>query len=216
VSQRPICFILIPFGLKTDTTGTTIDFDRVYADLIEPAIQEAGLDPIRTDNYKPMFERLVLCEYAVADLTMANANVYYELGVRHAVRPWSTVLLYAAATRMPFDVAMLRALPYKLSNDGLPSEVEADRATLIKWLLESRETKAKAGSATDSPLIQLLEAFPNEYLIGQVPRVKTDIFRDHVAYAESIKGRLAAALSFAKQDMDRGSRAIARGADGIA
>ena len=41
-----------------------------------------------------MFERLVLCEYAVADLTTANANVFYELGVRHAVRPFSTVLLF--------------------------------------------------------------------------------------------------------------------------
>ena len=166
--QLPYCFVLMPFGIKSDPTGTTINFDRVYADLIEPAIRTAGLDPIRADNemvggiiHKPMFERLVLCEYAVADLTMANANVYYELGVRHAVRPWSTVLLYAGATRMPFDVALLRALPYKLSNDGLPSEVEADRATLIKWLLEAREAKAKAGSATDSPLFQLLEGFPD-------------------------------------------------------
>jgi len=34
-----------------------------------------------------MFERLILCEYAVADLTTANANVFYELGIRHAIRP---------------------------------------------------------------------------------------------------------------------------------
>jgi hypothetical protein len=166
--QQPYCFVLMPFGIKSDPTGTTINFDRVYADLIEPAIRAAELDPIRADNemvggiiHKPMFERLVLCEYAVADLTMANANVYYELGVRHAVRPWSTVLLHAGAIRMPFDVALLRALPYKLSNDGLPSEVEADRATLIKWLSEAREARARAGAAIDSPLFQLLDGFPD-------------------------------------------------------
>ena len=63
-----------------------------------------------------MFERLILCEYAVADLTTANANVFYELGVRHAVRPWSTVLLFAeGGSQLPFDVAPLRALPYSLA-----------------------------------------------------------------------------------------------------
>ena len=42
-----------------------------------------------------MFERLVLCEYAIADLTTANANVFYELGVRHAAKPHHTLLLFA-------------------------------------------------------------------------------------------------------------------------
>ena len=53
---------------------------------------------------KPMFERLILCEYAVADLTAANASVFYELGVRHAVRPGCTVLLFANQSWLPFDV----------------------------------------------------------------------------------------------------------------
>jgi hypothetical protein len=59
-----------------------------------PSVVIAGLQPLRADEevtggiiHKPMFERLILCEYAVADLTTANANVFYELGVRHAVRP---------------------------------------------------------------------------------------------------------------------------------
>lgn len=98
----PLCFVLMPFGRKSDATGTTIDFDAVYRDLIAPAIRAAGLEPIRADEevtggivHKPMFERLILCEYAVADLTFANANVFYELGVRHAVRPYSTVLVFA-------------------------------------------------------------------------------------------------------------------------
>ena len=209
----------MPFGVKSDPTGTTINFDRVYADLIEPAIRAADLDPIRADNemvggiiHKPMFERLVLCEYAVADLTMANANVFYELGVRHAVRPWSTVLLYAGATRMPFDVALLRALPYKLSTDGLPTEVEADRALLIKWLLEAREAKAKTGAATDSPLFQLLEGFPDAYRSGPsglIPHAKTDIFREQVAYSETIKDQLAKARGLAKSDRVKGRQAIA-------
>ncbi len=46
-----------------------------------------------------MLERLILCEFAVADLTTANANVFYELGLGYAVRPSSTVLAFAEGGR---------------------------------------------------------------------------------------------------------------------
>src|SRR5690242_7654357 len=105
MSQRPLCFVLMPFGKKPTVAGATVDFDAVYHDLIAPAVDAAGLQTIRADEemsggiiHKPMFERLILCEYAVADLTTANANVFYELGVRHAVLPWSTALLFAQAS----------------------------------------------------------------------------------------------------------------------
>lgn len=69
--------------------------------------------------HKPMFERLILCEFALADLTTANAKVFYELGVRHSVRPWSTILLFAAGgSQLPFDVAPLRAIHYRVRADA--------------------------------------------------------------------------------------------------
>ena len=81
--------------------------------------------------HKPMFERLILCEYAVADLTTANANVFYELGIRHAVRSWSTVMVFAeGVSQLPFDVAPVRALPYKLDNYGNPINIEETKAAL--------------------------------------------------------------------------------------
>ncbi len=88
--NRPLCFVLMPFGSKPDGTGQMVDFDAVYRDLIAPAIGDAGMEPLRADEemaggiiHKPMYERLILCEYAVADLTTANANVFYELGLRY-------------------------------------------------------------------------------------------------------------------------------------
>ena len=118
--NKPLCFVLMPFGTKPDAAGTMINFNVVYKDLIKPAIEEAGLESLRADEemtggiiHKPMFERLILCEFAVADLTTANANVFYELGLRHAVRPWSTVLIFGQESRLPFDVALLRAMPYR-------------------------------------------------------------------------------------------------------
>src|SRR5215211_8325329 len=124
--NRPLCFVLMPFGQKRDITGTLINFDSIYKDLIAPSIEEAGFGSLRADEelaggiiHKLMFERLILCEYAVADLTTANANIFYELGVRHAVRPWSTVLIYAeSGGRLPFDLSPMRALPYRINLEG--------------------------------------------------------------------------------------------------
>ena len=186
----PLCFVLMPFGRKSDATGASIDFDAVYERLIGPAIRDAELEPVRADEemtggivHKPMFERLVLCEYAVADLTFANANVFYELGVRHAVRPYSTVLVFAAGTRLPFDVNLDRGLPYSLTPGGAPADVDATRARLTERLVAARD------ASVDSPIFQLLEGFP------EIDRLKTDVFRDQVRYSEKWKERLARARS---------------------
>src|SRR4051794_28951250 len=186
MSQRPLCFVLMPFGKKPTVAGATVDFDAVYHELIAPAVDAAGLQAIRADEemsggiiHKPMFERLILCEYAVADLTTANANVFYELGVRHAVRPWSTALLFAQASgQLPFDVAPLRAIPYSLDAEGKPADVGGAKATLAERLKDAQRP------ATDSPIFQLVENFP------EVDHTKTDVFRDRVEYSARVKARL--------------------------
>src|SRR5215813_3992236 len=119
MTETPLCFVLMPFGKKKDPTGgPDIDFDAIYEGAIRPAIEDAAMDPIRADEeitggiiHKPMFERLLLCDFAVADLTTANPNVFYELGVRHAARPYSTLPIFAANQKLAFDVNYLRALP---------------------------------------------------------------------------------------------------------
>jgi len=187
--SKPLCFVLMPFGKKPGAGGAVIDFDAVYKELIAPAISEAGLEPLRADEemtggiiHKPMFERLILCEYAVADLTTANANVFYELGVRHAVRQWSTVLLFAEGSiQLPFDVAPLRAMPYRLSPDGKPADLDVIKPALVERLIEAKSAN------TDSPIFQLVEGFP------EVDHTKTDVFRDRVKYSAQMKEKLAAA-----------------------
>jgi hypothetical protein len=175
----------MPFGQKPDATGALIDFDAVYQNLIRPAIEEADLEPLRADEertggiiHKAMFERLILCEFAVADLTTANANVFYELGVRHAVRPASTIAIFAANTRLPpFDVNYLRSLPYHLES-GVPIRIEETRVQLQSSLRAARQRSA------DSPIYQLVEGFPD------IQRLKTDVFRDRITFAAETKTRL--------------------------
>ena len=99
-SNNRLCYVIMPFGRKIDyRTGSEIDFDSIYKDIISPSIKQAGLEPWRADEekvggiiHKRMFEALILSKYVVADLTTANANVFYELGIRHAFRSTGTVL----------------------------------------------------------------------------------------------------------------------------
>jgi len=185
----PLCFVLMPFGRKPAAEGRLVDFDAVYDQLIRPAIVAAGLEPLRADEemtggviHKPMYERLILCEYAIADLTTANANVFYELGLRHAIRPASTVILFAHGLgQLPFDVAPLRAIPYQLGADGKPSASPTDLQSLTKKLQDARKMM------TDSPVFQLVEGFP------EIKRLKTDVFRDRVQYSTTLRQKLAKA-----------------------
>ena len=194
--MKPLCFVLMPFGRKLDDQGRQIAFDAVYREMIAPAIEDAGLEPIRADEetigggiHKPMFERLLLCEYAIADLTTANPNVYYELGVRHAVRPRSTLLVFCDGTRLPFDIAPLRGIPYRIDGDGLPLEPREHAARLAERLRSVR-----ADHADDSPLFQLVEGLPRI----EVDHEKTDVFRERAQYSKAFKARLAQARAEGK------------------
>ena len=187
MAPKPLCFVLMPFGRKPDATGCIIDFDAVHHEILAPAIAAAGLEPLRAYEelqggivHKPMFERLILCELAVADLTTANANVFYELGVRHALRPYTTVLVCAEGSRVPFDVSLDRYLPYRLDADGRPTDVHPTRDLLAQRLEAAKDAR------TDSPVYQLMADLPPP----DVAHVKTDVFRDRVRYSTGVKRRL--------------------------
>ena len=184
-----MCFVVMPFGKKKDADGNEINFDLVYESLMIPAIAKADMEPIRADEetvngiiHKPMYERLILCDYAVADLTTANANVFYELGIRHAVKPCTTITLFASNSRLPFDLNFLRCLPYDYDTEKGLTNLQKNSEALTLQLLRAKKEKT-----TDSPVYQLVDgiAFQNS-----VAHEKTDIFRDKVRYDEDIKTRL--------------------------
>jgi hypothetical protein len=186
----------MPFGTKHDAAGP-VAFDAVYKQIIAPAIEAAGLEALRADEemtggiiHKPMFERLILSRFAVADLTTANANVFYELGVRHAARPGSTVLVFAEGRgQLPFDVAPLRALPYRLDASGMPANVDDVVAALTRRLVALRDEWSAHDRAVDSPISELLDS----YDFPDIARLKTDVFRERVEYSQRIKQKLAVA-----------------------
>ena len=188
--SNELCFVLMPFGRRQGTAGNWIDFDSVYRDLIAPAIKDAGLEAIRADQeelgevtQRRMFERLDLCRYALADLTAAGANVFYELGVRHAVRPHSTVLLFAAGARQSFDVQVLRGIPYQLGANGQPQDVDGTRKTIADAL------RAARSADTDRPSFELLNGLP----APQLDRARKGAFRKQVGHSQELRERFAQA-----------------------
>jgi tetratricopeptide (TPR) repeat protein len=99
------------------------------------------------------------------------------------VRPWSTVALFAKGSRLPFDVTMLRAIPYTLTPAGTPDDIDSARKNLTAQLNDARK------AIKDSPVFTLIEGMSEQKL----DREKTDAFRDHVSYSLHLKDRLAAA-----------------------
>jgi tetratricopeptide (TPR) repeat protein len=194
MSLKAHCFVDMPFGKKKDPfTGVEIDFDQVYGEAIRPAILAAGLEAIRGDEERtggiihiPMFGRLLLSEFVVADLTLANPNVFYELGIRHAARPFTTVPIFASIHPLPFDVAMVRAIGYSLENGKLTAEA----AAALQGAIAARLAAAVEGPAVkDSPLFQLIPDFPGIDL----PHEVTEAFQDRVKRDDEFSRKLAEA-----------------------
>lgn len=186
--MKPLCFVLMPFGKKRDSKKGEIDFDTIYDKLVKPAIAQADMEAIRADEetvggiiHKPMFERLLMCEYAIVDLTSANANVFYELGVRHASKPYSTLSIMARDSILPFDVRPLRAYQYGLDGDNNLSNTKTDIEQIAKRLNSARE------KSVDSPIYQFFDELKPHFL----PHEKTDVFREMVRYSNNAKSKLA-------------------------
>lgn len=191
---RRLCFVDMPFGRKIDPrSGIEIDFDHIYDHGIKLAVEEAGLECIRSDEertggiiHTAMFARLLLCEFVIADLTTANPNVFYELGVRHAAKPYTTIPIFATIGSLPFDVNLIRAVPYDLENGKLTD----DAAQRLKGSLKDRICRALEGPiAQDSPLFQLFDDFPGIQMSHEL----TDVFRDRVEYMMEFRSKLEAA-----------------------
>lgn len=160
--MTPHAFIAMPFGTKPGADGQPIQFDRIRAELLAPALNAAGYEEFRADDEHragdiraDMFQELLVADLVVVDLTIDNPNVWYELGVRHALRARGVVLVQGPRPANPFDIYTDRKLVYRLK-DGAPDPafVAADVAALTQLLLA---TRGASPQRSVSPVYQLLE-----------------------------------------------------------
>ncbi|MGA7178503.1 MAG: TRAFs-binding domain-containing protein [Thiobacillaceae bacterium] len=150
-------FVAMPFGVKAG-----IDFNRVYEDYIRPGLESAGLKVFRADQEQragdirtDMFQELLLADLVVVDLSIDNPNVWYELGVRHALRARGVLLVQSARDYQPFDIYTDRKLQYHL-REGVPdpAQLEQDRAALAE--MASATVQSWQGRRI-SPVFSLLQ-----------------------------------------------------------
>lgn len=130
------CFVVIGFGMKTDyATGRTLNLDLSYQKLIKPAFDRVGVRCFRAIDVnvtgsidKLMYHWIYQADYVVADLSTMNANVFYELGVRHAQRPNTTLLMAEQElfARLPFDLSHTIIYGYEHLGEDI-AEAEATR-----------------------------------------------------------------------------------------
>lgn len=176
--QKKKCFVIMGFGEKTDlATSRTLDLDKTYRIIIKKAVEEAGLECIRADDVihagiidKPMYELLLDADVVIADLSTSNANAIYELGVRHALRPYTTIVIAEKQFKFPFDIGHLLIRPYEHLGKGIDSE-EAERVReelkkAIQILIDKEEV--------DSPVYTFLPHLTYSKTDGFVAEAASD------------------------------------------
>ena len=161
--MKPHAFVAMTFGKKSGYDGSPIDFDAIYNDLLKPAIEAAGFKVFRAteeqaagDIKTDMFQELLIADLVVADLTLDNPNVWYELGVRHALRARGILLVQGSTDKQPFGIYTDCKLHYTLNN-GVPdpATLETDKNALTAWV------KATLASCHDRKLSPVYQRLPN-------------------------------------------------------
>lgn len=115
-----ICFFITPIG--EDGSEPRKHADMVLKHVLDPAAKENGLEVVRADKIErsglitqQIFEQLVKAKVCVADLSFSNANVFYELGVRHTCK-LPAVQMIRKGDKIPFDVAQGRTITIDTSD----------------------------------------------------------------------------------------------------
>jgi hypothetical protein len=207
---KPLCFVLAPLGTTSPADSRpAMDFEVVYDGVVRPAIEATGMEPFRAGadssgeiSRSQVFEWLLLCEYAVVDLTTADADVCYQLGIRHAARPDTTVFIVADGAQLPLEMAPEDVCTYRLTGEG--RLLHADQSVAE---ISARLTAARA-PVTRSPIHELVGDWPG------LSHSKTDVFHERVEEPSTIKDTLARARSLpsAAESIDA-LRAVEAGLD---
>lgn len=122
----PNLFVIMPFGRRI-IDGRVVDFDLVYRSMIRPAAQDADWSVLRIDevvaagSVTDQYVREILtADLVLAEISFPNANVFYELGIRHAISPRGTLLIARRdKVKIPFDLSTHRVLLYEPTVRGL-------------------------------------------------------------------------------------------------
>ena len=173
------CFVVMGFGTKTDyATGRKLDLNKSYRLLIKPVVEEKGLVCIRADEIRhsgsidvPMYRELLQADVVIADLSTANVNAFYELGIRHALRPHTSIVISEDKMAYPFDLNHIKITSYTHLGEGIEyEEVERFRKLLGETLQAVMDKQEP-----DSPVYTYLDGLTPPLLEKQIERIENHI-----------------------------------------
>jgi hypothetical protein len=206
---KPLCFMIMPYGRKPTRAEAghgvpEINFnalcDRAYA----PVVEALGYEPVRADQdtgaliINQMIERLYFADLVLADMTIPNGNVYYEVGIRHASKEKGCVLLAADWSKQLFDVTQMRTVRYPLSE----GEITEGTAQAIVATIKDQIDKMAKGV---SPVHGSINGFP-----FNVDEAAASNMRDNMLDSR-IQGEIRAVRAVPREArMDRAKQLVAR------
>jgi len=187
----PVCFMIMP-NVREPTQAepghgpAEIDFNALWDHGYVPVIRELGYEPVRADQdtsaliIGEMLERLYFADLVLADMTIPNGNVYYEVGIRHAAQKNGCVLLAADWSKQLFDVMQMRTVRYPLSEGSITAETAAILHPKIKaGILMLRDGL--------SPMHQSIPGYP-----GDVDPAKATTTKDQLAELAAFQTKVRA------------------------
>lgn len=175
-----VCFVVMPIGTQKvgDLTITEDELKKKYDYIIKNAILKADpdLEVIRADEElnpgsisNDIFTKLMYSRYVIADITYPNPNVFYELGIRHAIKPGTILIRENVDFSIPFDISHLRYITYTQEPDGMYK--------LSGQLKKQFEFYKKHPNKPDNQFLELC-SFTNyvPMVYGNPPASKEDVF----------------------------------------
>jgi tetratricopeptide (TPR) repeat protein len=171
---KPRVFVAMPFRTQTvrpaagSAPAVAADFDLVYRLLLAPALERAGCEAFRADEEPgagdirvDMFFELVTADAVIADISILNPNVFYELGVRHGVAPRGVFLVRGGWQPRPFDVSTDRTFAYDGSLFEVPTKQDGAWNSRVRAEVDALSQRLAAALDADpmtvgSPVYELL------------------------------------------------------------
>ena len=199
--EGKVCFIVMGFGKKKDPdTNRTIDLDATYKKIIRPAVESAGCKCIRADEIvesgiidRSMYALLYYADIVIADISTFNPNAIYELGVRHALRPYSTIIIKEDEGKIPFDIGHDRIISYRHLGNEI-SEAEAKKSIpQLRTLIQNVINEPK----TDSPLYSYIHQIKK-------PEISEEEILSIIGELKNSEDSIYALTEMAKENMANG------------
>jgi hypothetical protein len=158
--------MIMPYSTKPTgapvSTGAPdkVNFDRLWDAALRPAIDRAGYEPVRANEdigaliITEMIERLAISDLVLADVSIPNGNVYYEVGIRHAAQRQGCILTAATWSKPLFDIDQMRQIRYPLPAESISNEIAAEIIKIIEVAIPTM-------AVGDSPFYQVFPKFPD-------------------------------------------------------